>query len=361
MYENRVFGLDVMRCLGMFFVLILHSQPLLSKNFNVSFLSVIPDGVELFFVLSGYLIGRLIIRDFVDSEQLTVKTVINFLQRRLFRTIPNYYLFLIINILLITIGWIPGTLNKYLITYPVFLQNFHKPYDFLFWESWSLSVEEWFYFLLPNVVLFFSVFNNRRIKFLSIILLFIVVPSIIRIICYSEYLDFDLFFRKLVIMRLDACIYGVLIAFLMNQYYSVFKNQIVNIILLIMGIILFFGLNRILDNDFFQKTLYFNLQGIALMFCIPFLVHWKINSFQIKIIISHLSLMSYAVYLIHLPILNVLNYFLPPIENYQMIFVYLIYFIITFLLGHIVLIYYEKPLMEVREYLTRKIFRISNS
>src|SRR5690606_23816971 len=52
--------------------------------------------VEIFFVLSGFLIGKILLQMF--EAQLTSQSVMLFLKRRWFRTLPNYSLILIINI-----------------------------------------------------------------------------------------------------------------------------------------------------------------------------------------------------------------------------------------------------------------------
>lgn len=357
-YENRIFGLDVMRCMALIFVLLIHSEFFLRRNFNPDFIKHIPDGVELFFMLSGYLIGRLIIQEFIVAPSVNWRVLANFVQRRLYRTLPNYYLLLAINVLLIFLGWIPGYINKFLITYPFFMQNFFKPYDFLFWESWSLSVEEWFYFLFPSS-LFIGIILlkkwSRQKVMLFCILSFLILPTIFRLYTYDVDLDRDLFFRKLAINRFDACIYGILMAYLMHYNKAIFQSKAFNFILFLIGTITFFYFNRLSGNDYYQKTFYFNIQGISLMLWAPFLISLKVNSKTLKFGIAHLSLISYAIYLIHLPIIHIFDYFLPSIATTEMTFIYIFYWIINLYIGHLIFKFYEKPIMLKREKWTKKL------
>ena len=56
-------------------------------------------GVEIFFVISGFLIGKIIYR-IIQKDDFSFNDVREFWKRRWFRTLPNYYLVLLINILL---------------------------------------------------------------------------------------------------------------------------------------------------------------------------------------------------------------------------------------------------------------------
>jgi len=97
-YEKRVFGLDLMRALAIIFVVIGHGGWILDKaNTNFPWIRFI-DGVELFFVLSGFLIGGILIKIFQNTESLNLNTIWDFWIRRWFRTLPNYYLVLVLNI-----------------------------------------------------------------------------------------------------------------------------------------------------------------------------------------------------------------------------------------------------------------------
>ncbi|MBI5219251.1 MAG: acyltransferase [Bacteroidia bacterium] len=226
--KNRVFGLDLLRSVAILIVVLGHSSPLISGYFKSFPYLPSLDGVDLFFVLSGFLVGTIIIKIFDNAQSFEFKDTLNFLVRRWFRTLPNYFLFLTVNIVLIYFGLIKGCLNHFFITYVFFFQNFFKPFDFLFWESWSLSVEEWFYLLFPFAMMAIYKFFKYRIKVKNIILtgivIFIVCPLIYRISQYDTFKSWDLYYRKLVLTRLDTIGFGLLAAYLYYYFLDFWRK-----------------------------------------------------------------------------------------------------------------------------------------
>jgi len=115
------------------------------------------SGVDLFFVLSGYLIGGILI-DNRDSPAY-FRT---FYARRCFRIVPLYLLFLVV-----TVTSFKGELPLW--RYLTFTQNFAWVPTSLIGAgprglTWSLAVEEQFYLILPAMI---WLLPNRRLLFLS--------------------------------------------------------------------------------------------------------------------------------------------------------------------------------------------------
>ena len=280
---NRVFGLDILRTVAIIIVVISHSSINLIEEHGLVYL---PDGVDLFFVLSGYLIGKILITTAQQTGGFNISATLNFIQRRWFRTLPNYFLFLIINIILIYFGSIQGTLNKYLVTFFVFFQNFSKPYDFLFWESWSLSIEEWFYLSFPLLLmLMFQITKfKRKVKlvFIFSILVFLICPLLYRIGFTNKSLDYDLYCRKLVLTRLDTIGFGLLGAYFKTYYSSTwlkYKNQAFFAGL----VLLFLLLSSSSTNHFFKWTFYYTIMGAGILFLLPKLESLTIEKIPLKI------------------------------------------------------------------------------
>ena len=173
--QNRIFGLDLYRSLAIILVVAGHGQSIMP------FFQLIRAGgfygVELFYVLSGFLIGSILIKLFSDSNSYDLKCVTTFWIRRWFRTIPNYLLFLTLNIVV----W--GS-TVFVLPYFFFLQNFAWPCPSFMGESWSLAVEEWFYISIP---LWFYVIGRalrgkiaHKNMLLSAVVLYILVITILR-------------------------------------------------------------------------------------------------------------------------------------------------------------------------------------
>ncbi|MBK9045677.1 MAG: acyltransferase [Bacteroidetes bacterium] len=150
-YSKRVFGLDVMRALAIIFVVTGHSMMLEKAETGFPWIRLI-DGVELFFVLSGFLIGGMLIKIFENTTDYNFQTIKNFWIRRWFRTLPAYYLVLLLNVIFVYTGIIKEDFSQFNWKFLFFLQNFSQPFVGFFWESWSLSIEEWFYIFFPVIL-----------------------------------------------------------------------------------------------------------------------------------------------------------------------------------------------------------------
>ena len=179
--KTRIFGLDIIRSVAILMVVFSHLYYLIDSK-NALFISISGllgfFGVELFFVLSGFLIGTILLKQFLDNS-FTIKEVIHFLKRRWFRTLPNYYLILFINLFIaFQLGYLTNDAWKYFL----FLQNFSQYSITFFTESWSLSIEEWAYILAPIFLLFVWKlhFKNKKVSFIVSVLILILIFHLIR-------------------------------------------------------------------------------------------------------------------------------------------------------------------------------------
>lgn len=341
----RIFGLDLFRSIAILLVVLIHSDFLLSSNFPQFPYVPLPDGVDLFFVLSGFLVGTILISAIEKKQKLDTGTLFWFLKRRWFRTLPNYFLFLLINIGLVSIGLVKGTLNKYLITYLVFFQNFHKPYDFLFWESWSLSVEEWFYLLFPIfifVLLKFKFFSLRK-SILLVIMSFIIVPFLYRLYLSGNGLNFDLYFRKLVLTRIDTIGYGLLGAYI-YVYYTAFWTNYKNYFF-VAGIFMLITLLLVdISRIPYYESFYFSVLGGSILFLLPKLEGMR-NGYVFHKPIELFSKISYSMYLIHIPLLQLFALNTANVGALTMFLVYILFWLLLILVSFLCYRFFEKPFM----------------
>lgn len=350
---QRSFGLDLLRVLAIFFVIAGHLNEVVSPFFSVRYI----DGVELFFVLSGFLVGSIILNDFQDQAIPLKNRLLNFLQRRWFRTLPNYYLFLFINILLVYFGIAKGELNQLSWVYFLFLQNLYVPVDFMFWESWSLAVEEWFYLLFPVLlVLILSFKKNYRYTFLSVVVLFILVPLVYRYIQFNlfEVLDnWDLWYRKLVFTRLDAIGFGVAVAYFYKYHENRFKNT--RYFLFFNGALIYFILPEILGNYSSLKIFELSITSLAIALWIPFLYYLNTNFSWLKKGVEWVSKTSYSMYLAHLPLLAFFGNYFKQDDLLSTLVVYIVYWIGVLTISSLIYSYYEKPVMKLRHKVSAKL------
>jgi len=160
------------------------------------------SGVDLFFVLSGFLIGGILI-DARGSENY-FKT---FYVRRAFRILPSYFLLLLI------VARIMGKHAYQIIPYVFFLQNFlmARTHSWGFEElnaTWSLAVEEQFYLTLPLLI-----WIARPKSLWKIIAgLALAVPIFRSALCALFYPNFEMGAYVLLPCRAESLLLGVLIA-----------------------------------------------------------------------------------------------------------------------------------------------------
>lgn len=206
-HPNRVPGLDLARASAIGLVLIAHYSLVFSGLAPVGpiFNGAGYYGVELFFALSGFLIGGILIR--TAPWQQGTRGLRQFWTRRWLRTLPAYYLVLVGLLLLNSTG--------FSVAHLVFLQNFFPyPRDYFYGVSWSLVIEEWFYLLLPLVVL---VVNRCWQADARRMLVTVCVTGIV-LCLLGRLVDAVLFhaawgdIRKAVFIRMDALLFGVLLA-----------------------------------------------------------------------------------------------------------------------------------------------------
>ena len=171
---QRQAGLDIFRSIAILVVVLGHGLPLLQAA-NTAFPYIpLPDGVEMFFVLSGFLIGQILLRVPVfDTTNL-----LHFWSRRWLRTLPAYYVILILNIVLSKVHLIGSSADAITWHFWVFTQNLAWHFQGFFWESWSLAVEEWFYLLFPLIacLLTYSLRLSSRQAFVFVLCLFFIGP-----------------------------------------------------------------------------------------------------------------------------------------------------------------------------------------
>jgi peptidoglycan/LPS O-acetylase OafA/YrhL len=171
------------------------------------------SGVDLFFVISGFLIGGILLDARESSNYFQV-----FYTRRFFRIVPIYFVFLTVALLLHGLG-VLGIAQRLARMYQnplpwapyfLFLQNFWMAYGTAFGVSglavtWSLAVEEQFYLTLPVLV---RTLNLRRL--VTVLCAGILLAPALRIALWALWPARYLSWYMLMPCRADALLLGVL-------------------------------------------------------------------------------------------------------------------------------------------------------
>lgn len=363
-YGKRVFGLDLMRALAIIFVVMGHGWMLDKANTGFPWIRLI-DGVELFFVLSGFLIGTILIRTFQESPELNLKTLGTFWVRRWFRTLPTYYLILLVNILFVGLGIINEDASKISWRFFLFLQNFSQGFTGFFWESWSLAIEEWFYLTFPLILagLFLLLRNSRlgkRYIFLSAIGIYLATPLLLRATIASHF-DVDQFWggvriQKVVIFRLDGIAMGLLAAYI-KYWHPKAWAKVANIAF-VAGIALDYLIlySDWPPNDFATKVYRASLQSFACALLLPKFDGIRKAPPIVTKVFTHISLISYSMYLINLALVSeVIRDNFPPTGPVSAWLSYILYWTVTITVSTLLYKFYEKPMTGLRDGLGRKL------
>ncbi|MEO5501823.1 MAG: acyltransferase [Ginsengibacter sp.] len=208
LHKNYIPELDGLRGIAILLVITFHYF-----SDKLSVFSIGWTGVDLFFVLSGYLITSRLILTFSRPGYFR-----HFYKNRILRIFPLYYVTLI-GFYFITPHFIPPYYYKNL----EFYRN-HAPSFFLFFENWifikhpdiiqnhlqvlwSLAVEEQFYLIWPFFIFFFV--NSKHLKTILIIWVFLIV--ILRTTLYLVYPDNLYVFFYNTFCRMDAFIIGAVL------------------------------------------------------------------------------------------------------------------------------------------------------
>jgi peptidoglycan/LPS O-acetylase OafA/YrhL len=360
--DNRIFGLDAMRALAVLAVVYAHGRYLLAGTTSAASTGIsFADGVTLFFVLSGFLIGRILLRT-IERRDFDGPMLAQFWIRRWFRTLPNYLL--VLSFLLIG-TWLLGRPQPNALSYYLFVQNIAWPHPEFFGEAWSLSIEEWFYLCIP-IPLYLSTklkdVDRRRLT-LYLIGLVIVLVTLFRIyrvlrFGYSTIDQWDDALRKQVVTRFDSLMYGVLGAYLSLHHPDFWRRWaqwafVVGVLFLVLDRLLLVFTPGLFYRNYFALT----LTSVGALLLLPRLSALKRERGWLVGVITFVSVTSYSMYLLNFALVQQL---LLPLAvdalsrvcwrcGQSHVFSYVLFWTMTFAASFLLYRYFERPMTTLRE------------
>jgi len=175
-------------------------------------------GVDLFFVLSGFLVGGLLFKEYQKTSKIQVK---RFFIRRAFKVWPGYFAFLLVYC---TFQILRGDSTVLTALLPNFfhVQNYFSQTSQVGW-LWSLGVEEHFYLILPlalGVLYKLKKMGNSKVSVTHLFLFVAITCLVLRALTYRlnpEAKEFTLVFPSH--LRFDSLFAGVFLSYLVH-----FKN-----------------------------------------------------------------------------------------------------------------------------------------
>jgi peptidoglycan/LPS O-acetylase OafA/YrhL len=361
--QDRIFGLDLMRAIAILIVMYMHGMLILPESIHWLYNLPLPamDGVSVFFVLSGFLIGGILLR-ILEGPSFGFKEVGNFWIRRWFRTLPNY-------MLVLTLVWVCSLLLKlptdaFDWTYYVFSQNLFTMNPKFFPEAWSLSVEEWFYLCLPLLILGSSfLFRQRKHAVLLVAVTILIVPLGLRMWQYSlAPTDPNLpeTLRQIVLYRVDSLMYGVIMAYLWRYQKAACLQYKKLGLALALALVFLMTLNmRVGWNGIYYRAVWLSsLEPLAGFLALPFLADWQTMKWNfIGTPIRFISTASYSMYLLNL---TIVQHMILPIFTGEISWAhqpslglgllrFVLYWIFTLGLSWILFRYFERPMRDLRD------------
>lgn len=306
--NRRSLGLDVLRVAATVCVLVSHFGAFAAGHWHLPHADLVfvagPLGLAGFFVLSGYLIGGMLLR--IVEQRPGFRAWRGFTLRRLFRVLPTYLLWLLVLALLdpSTRPMHAGVLAHYF----TLTQNLAWPMVGNDWfaVSWSLTVEVWFYLAFGALSLTAAARWGMR-GLLTVLIGFLLLPLLARV-CMPTGLPWDAWIRKVTLLRLDAIASGVAVAVAVRHMHWLNRHWwslgLAGAVVLL-GVVLWWTLvvgQFELQGRFARAFVFNGLQlGVALM--VPALLRLRSASTRACAAWAWLSDATYAIYLVHLSML----------------------------------------------------------
>ncbi|KWF79456.1 hypothetical protein WL93_24780, partial [Burkholderia diffusa] len=358
----RVFGLDVLRAIAVLSVLAGHSLDHgVPPNWLVRYVS--PQaitGVEIFYVLSGFLIGHILLRSASAGKLHNVADVLDFWRRRWARTLPLYVFFLILYLRFDYHG--VADLWK---SWPflLFLQNFAWPMSPFFTHSWSLAVEEWFYILLPIIfVALHSLLKSYRRALLGTTVVFLCVPLVCRFAFghhVTDWMSFDAYIRSVVVCRLDSLFIGVMCAYVRVDHPRVFAMigrywPIALVAFLVSSGILSFN-SALISKHPLGRIGYFPALSLSIACLMPAVSQLRSTGFRaLDQFLSHTSKISYSLYLGHICMLTLMLGLMNRCEwkadtTVRTVWMYVVLAVLYYAFANLTYVFVERPYLRLRD------------
>ncbi len=293
--NNRIPSLDGLRTISVALVITAHFLPAFGNYSNVGML-----GVKFFFVISGFLITGLLLK---EIDKTSTVNPIKFYFRRTLRIFPPYYFYLLVifaavkfNVISFTESFAPS------LTYT---SNYLVPNTWYLLHTWSLSVEEQFYLIFPFVLIFLG---KRKIAWL--------LGGLIVICPFLRLADYQLFSESAkmwIYYGFHANADGLATGCLLAVFYErLHKNDLY---LKILGSRLFFIapillviVNSTIEPRRFYLGASFTISNALIALCID----WAITNYKSNFVgrllntapMEQIGVMSYSIYLWQQPFLN---------------------------------------------------------
>jgi peptidoglycan/LPS O-acetylase OafA/YrhL len=347
--RKHIFELDVLRGIAIVLVMGVHvpAYPIWS--------TVGGYGVDLFFVLSGFLISNLLFTEYRSTGDIRLK---RFFFRRALKLFPSFYLLLILTILYCLIWRVPFT-GRSLLGELILTQNYIGS---IWGHTWSLAVEEHFYILLPLALAFFM----RRHKgaddpFRPIPYLFLGLAVTCLSARIGNALQHSSFAHRVHYepshLRFDSLFFGVFISYLHNFRPEFLRRAMSNpwrFPIALMSVLALLPAIVLPPSDRFMYTLGFTLLYISFGTMLLLSIYKETDRPRPKPgfatrALAGMGVFSYTLYLWHVPMAQAFSSLAPRFAHVNEYVLHAIYFTTSIAVGILASKLVELPILKLRE------------
>lgn len=298
-------GLDGLRALSVLIVVIAH----------MGFEHIVPGGfgVTVFFFISGFLITRLLL---AESESKGKVKLGKFYMRRIVRLYPALLFMLYITscfYIIFKFGYpapmeIAAGVGYFTNVFQV-ISRMGGELPFMPWTHlWSLAVEEHFYLGFPILVVLF----RKNWRNLARVLVTVIIGAALwrSYIAFGTNLPAADYNYMMTDARIDSLAWGCLLSVILHVSGSAVRYK--SFIGLLPTLVGFAGLaaSFLIRDDSFRYTLRFSVQGFSIFLLILNLYYWRALGFAFSILewkpLAYIGTISYALYLWHVPVIDMM-------------------------------------------------------
>lgn len=311
------------------------------------------SGVDLFFVLSGFLVGGLLYTEYQRCGTVSTR---RFLLRRAFKIYPPFYVLLIVTFLAQIGGWRAFQRQQWL-GECFFMQN----YVGRVWShTWSLAVEEHFYLLIA--IAFWiasrtSLLERPRCVF-SFGMVILVSILIYRIWISATASNGNVGPMLGTHMRIDSLVFGAMLAyawhFFRDRVNSYIRSERWVLLVLAAGCLAPLTCMSYEGPWLHGSCFTFNYLGYGSVLMLGIGDAWRIESRILRLVANLLGAIgrqSYSIYLWHLAVFAAVNHFVPRTMHHETRFFThaAIYITLSILLGSLTGRLIESPVLKLRD------------
>ena len=334
--------IDGFRAIAVISVLIYHLNIVV---FNHQLLSGGYLGVDIFFVISGYLITSLILKNLLNDSF----SFIEFYERRARRILPALLIVIIFCLVVVYFYFLPDNLKSFVrqVNSIVFLfSNYQYWFDSNIYNatnsvplliSWSLSVEEQFYVFFPLFIFLVLFYGREKLK-ITLIILFIL--SLLTATLLNKYFPYFNFYNT--ISRVFELIAGSYLACSeidfkkQRKSRSTFEGKSNSSLFFLIGIVLIAIPLFFFENEFLHPSLITLIPVFGTVLIIKYSAQSNLKILFSGKIIVFIGLISYSIYLWHYPLIYFNEFLDLKISKINLIF-------LTFVISTLSYFVIEKP------------------